>query len=119
MLLTTGHTSQGCGWWVATSTTPVGARPVKSIFMGYLFGFHELYGLGLGILFTSKEGTKSECLVIGRPNGLNIVISFVLLSYPPTLSWLLHGYCCMGAPLTINSLSSQIVLEVDEVCQQF
>ena len=92
MLLTTGHTSQGCGWWVATLTTPVGARPVKSIFMGYLFGFHELCGLGLGILFTLKEGTKSECLVIGRPNSLNIVISFVLLSYPPTLSWLLQHY---------------------------
>ena len=102
MLLTTGHTSQGCGWWVATSTTPVGARPVtcKKHFDEIFIWFPRIVWPRSGYIIYFEGRYEERMFGDGRPNGLNIVISFVLLSYPPTLSWLLHGYCCMGAPLT-------------------
>ena len=98
MLLTTGHTSQGCGWWVATLTTPVGARPVKSIFMGYLFGFQELCGLGLGILFTLERMFGDRATK--QPKYCHFICPFVVPSNIVLVATTLHGYCSMSAPLT-------------------
>ena len=80
--------------------------------MGYLFGFHELCGLGLGILFTLERMFGDRATK--QPKYCHFICPFVVPSNIVLVAtWLLlYGR-------HINSLSSQIVLEVDEVCQQF